>query len=403
MDIPFKAGVAQLGARMHYAVPAAFQRSGSLACLSTDLWYPKLLHPIRLLLSKLQPKTNARMHAGIPVSVIKHHPVLAFSYARALRYAHDRSTETAVFLHYSRKFASLAANDLQGCSLIYGFNSAFLEIAQTHHKRCFLVVEQTLAPRIIERKLLGNLPGHPSDMHSLEYEAREAAEWEAADLVVCGSAFVRDGLLKQGVPDNKICVVQYGVSLPVLSSVRVERTKNQPLRLLFIGNGALRKGLPDVLDAMQKLPPGSATLTVAGDLHLPHGFALPPSSSCVFIGSVPRQDIPTLLAKHDVFVLPSLCEGSATVTYEALQAGLPVICTENTGSVVEHGKDGFIVPIRDPEAIAASIQKYFDFEVLKQHAEAARAKGRLFTEENYGDRLLRELTARYLAWKGYDG
>jgi len=57
-------------------------------------------------------------------------------------------------------------------------------------------------------------------------------------------------------------------------------------------------------------------------------------------------------------VLPSICEGSATVTYEALASGVPVICTPKTGSMVRHGVDGNIVPIRNPEAIAQSIENY---------------------------------------------
>jgi glycosyltransferase involved in cell wall biosynthesis len=75
------------------------------------------------------------------------------------------------------------------------------------------------------------------------------------------------------------------------------------------------------------------------------------------IGAVPRSEIEQHFAWADVFLLPSVCEGSATVTYEALHWGLPVICTSNTGSVVRDGQEGFIIPAGDAQAIADRIDQ----------------------------------------------
>ena len=99
------------------------------------------------------------------------------------------------------------------------------------------------------------------------------------------------------------------------------------------------------------------------------------------------------MAEHfqwaDVFLLPSLCEGSATVTYEALGHGLPVICTPNTGSVVRDGMEGFIVPVRDAAAIAERIERLaIDVELRTQMAANAKARAAEFTVAEYGRRLL---------------
>src|SRR6202030_2558360 len=75
------------------------------------------------------------------------------------------------------------------------------------------------------------------------------------------------------------------------------------------------------------------------------------------VGAVPRSEILAHYAWADVFLLPSICEGSATATYEALAAGLPVVCTPNTGSVVRHGREGFVVPVRDVEALVAALEQ----------------------------------------------
>ena len=91
----------------------------------------------------------------------------------------------------------------------------------------------------------------------------------------------------------------------------------------------------------------------------------------------------------DVLVLPSLCEGSATATYEALAWGLPVVCTRNAGSVVRDGVEGFIVPVREGRAIAEKLgQLHSDRAMLKELSENARARAGFFTIRAYSERLL---------------
>ncbi len=91
----------------------------------------------------------------------------------------------------------------------------------------------------------------------------------------------------------------------------------------------------------------------------------------------------------DVFLLPSLCEGSATVVYEALSAGLPVICTFNTGSVVRDNVDGYIVPIRDGEAIAEKLLHLAGHLGIRADMSAnAASRAKQFSLTAYRDRLL---------------
>ena len=61
-------------------------------------------------------------------------------------------------------------------------------------------------------------------------------------------------------------------------------------------------------------------------------------------GSLNRIDLCLLMLNSDVFLFPSLCEGSARVIFEAMASGCAIITTENSGSVVKHNKNGFIVP-----------------------------------------------------------
>jgi glycosyltransferase involved in cell wall biosynthesis len=69
-----------------------------------------------------------------------------------------------------------------------------------------------------------------------------------------------------------------------------------------------------------------------------------------------------LMRTCDVLVLPSVVEGRALVQQEALASGLPLLVTPNAGGddLVDEGQTGFLVPIRDPEALADRIAWFAD-------------------------------------------
>jgi len=106
-------------------------------------------------------------------------------------------------------------------------------------------------------------------------------------------------------------------------------------------------------------------------------------------GPVPRSETAEHFRWADVFLLPSLCEGSATATYEALAYGLPVICTPNTGSVVRNGIEGFIVPPAEVSPIVERLEELSaDADLLVRMSHAALERAREFTLESYAQRLL---------------
>jgi glycosyltransferase involved in cell wall biosynthesis len=98
-------------------------------------------------------------------------------------------------------------------------------------------------------------------------------------------------------------------------------------------------------------------------------------------------------AQADVLLLPSISEGSATVCYEALASGLPVVTTANAGSVVRDGVDGFVVPIRDPAALADRISLLSrDRQRLEEMSRQATQTAEQYTWNCYGKRLVEAIT-----------
>ncbi|MGB6553518.1 MAG: glycosyltransferase family 4 protein, partial [Candidatus Binataceae bacterium] len=89
------------------------------------------------------------------------------------------------------------------------------------------------------------------------------------------------------------------------------------------------------------------------------------------LGVLARAQLAEHYSQASVLVLPSLEEGLALVQAQAMACGVPVIATTNTGAedLFTDGSEGFIVPIRDPDAIGAKLI------YLYEHPEARDAMG----------------------------
>lgn len=397
--------VSQLGARMHYAVPRLLHRAGLLERLYTDICatqgWPRALHAIP---AALRPAPLVRLlgrrPVGLPPRLITSFPRLGLAANRRLRAASTPEQEFQAHLWIGPQFCRRVADRGFGAAgALYAFSGAALEQLEAA-RACGLrtVLEQIIAPhRVLKRLLLEEAARYPhwSPPHGLgsvfdRYIEREEAEWRAADLIVCGSDFVRDGIAACGGPVERCVVVPYGVDHRFRMPPRPRH--GGALRVLVVGEVGLRKGSPYVLEAARALR-GVAQVRMVGPTTLPGQIMSDLASDLDLLGPVPRSRIHEQFAWADVFLLPSLCEGSATVTYEALASGLPVVCTPNTGSVVRHGIEGLIVPPRDTQAIVEAVAALAgDRAVYEEMAAAAVDRAGFCTIDAYGERLLPALT-----------
>jgi rhamnosyl/mannosyltransferase len=115
-----------------------------------------------------------------------------------------------------------------------------------------------------------------------------------------------------------------------------------------------------------------------------------------FVGEVRDEELPAYYAASDIFVLPASerSEAFGAVQLEAMAAGKPVVCTElgtGTSFVNRDGETGFVVPARDPDALAAALARLMDDAALRARLGAAgRARVRQeFTLENMVARVMR--------------
>lgn len=392
--------VSQLGARMHYAVPRILEEAGELERLYTDICagqgWPRVL---RYLPSGALPKALRRLRgrtpAGLPPERVATFPGFGLSFAVRRLTDRTQTQETATLIWGAERLSGLVRSRGFGDATgFYGFSGESLELLRAAREAgLWTVVEQIVAPRDILVRLMeeeeDRFPDwrtdHQYDGNARILSERERAEWAAADLVICGSEFVRHGVSESAPGAAECLVVPYGVDSRFRLPARQPR--KGPLRVLTVGAAGLRKGTPYVLAAAEQLR-GKADFRLVGPLDLSDAAKTRLARSVELCGAVPRTEILEHFAWADIFLLPSLCEGSATVVYEALAAGLPVVATFNTGTVVRDGCEGFIVPIRDPDAIVAAIESLdSDRALLTQMSGNALARAADFDLANYGRRL----------------
>lgn len=393
--------VAQLGARRHYAVPEALQAAGVLDTLLTDLYAtsPWLRLGAKLLRSTSESaRLLGRESAGIPHATVRQFPVFGLRRAWQSRKTRSKTDRLRQYLEANRTFCRLVCENWPASAdTLYVFNSAGLEILEEAKRRgCVCVVDQITAPWAIEEPLLEEerqrWPGWEegaTDRAAWDPLAeREQTEWALADVIICGSEFVRDGVARLGGPVEKCVVVPYGVRDASLRTSPRDR-HDGPLRVLFAGTLQLRKGVQYLLEAARLVPAGSAVFRLAGasqfNASALEGFA----GQADVLGAVPRSDMGAQYEWADVLVAPSISEGSANVCYEALAAGLPVIATANTGSIVRDGADGYIVPIRDAQTIADRITAVAaSKELWSKLSAGAATRAAEHTWSKYAERLV---------------
>ena len=197
-------------------------------------------------------------------------------------------------------------------------------------------------------------------------------ELELADTVIVPSTFVKNTLdLYPG--KKKIVVNPFGVPANI-SEPRAMTHRDEPLRVLYVGSLSQRKGIAYLFEAIEKA--GKAvTLSIIGRKVGQADLLDQACQKYRWISSLPHHEILAEMRRHDVFVFPSLFEGLALVQGEALSQGLPVITTPNSGGadILRDGVDGYIVPIRDPDAITSRLLEFHDDRaLLKRMSDAAR-------------------------------
>lgn len=210
-----------------------------------------------------------------------------------------------------------------------------------------------------EAKRLGVLlPPDNEYAFKLDVLAREEEEFRLTDYLLCPSEFTIQTFLDQGFKREKLMKHQYGYDdtacYPDNSKVRDNKGG---LTMLFAGDCAVRKGVHFALEAWLKSPAHrDGQFLIAGGFLPAYAEKLSSMLSHPSVRALGhRNDVPELMRKSDIMVLPSIEEGFGLVCVEAIGSGAVPLVSEACTDVCKHMQNALVHPIGDVAALTKHI------------------------------------------------
>ena len=365
----------QLGAREHYAIPRALRSIGALDELITDVWAPPGGIASRL------PALAGRFHPGLAGAPIHSGGLGWIATDVFLRKWHALRGDSPWKLFMARNvlFDRRAARRIRR-HLDLGRGQAREQLAVFAYSYAARTLLATAADSGC-RTVLGQIDGGPFEEEIVLKEMERYPElgeklgpapakyWEdwraqcaASARIVVNSPWARECIVKAGIPPEKLVTVPLHFDQPAGNHVRrreipAKFSSEDPLRVLFLGQICLRKGVGRLFDAVRALRNEPVEFWCAGPatVNIPNDIAASPRFK--YFGIVNRDRVGEYYAESDVFILPTLSDGFAITQLEAQSFGLPIIASSRCGPVVKHGVNGLILSEPSAEAICETIRQ----------------------------------------------
>jgi glycosyltransferase involved in cell wall biosynthesis len=366
----------QLGAREHYAVPRALQRTGLLRELITDLWF----RPNSVMRS-LRSSLAGRFHPGLSSARVSASNLEALIFAA--RSCASGATGWRLISKRNDWFQSFVVDQLArrehdpAQTKVFAYSYAAEGILKFARERGWRTVLGQIDPGPAEERIVAKVAsscGNGWHGAPAEYWRRWRNECDLADQIVVNSEWSREALLSEGITAEKIHIVPVAFESQPHSFNRTYPeafTPERPLRVLFLGQINLRKGVAQLSDAIRSLSGEPIEFWFVGPLqmHLP--------ADVKWLGLASRSDVSRYYRDADVFILPTLSDGFGLTQLEAQSWKLPVIASRFCGDVVRDGYNGLVLEEVSGPAIAAALRQLLHApESLQAMSENSRVDER---------------------------
>ncbi|HKG58857.1 MAG TPA: glycosyltransferase family 4 protein [Pyrinomonadaceae bacterium] len=351
----------QLGAREHYAVPRALKLGGLLDEFITDLW----IRP-GTLLHRWKKRLTGRFHpslAGARV-IAPNIPALTFELKASLARENGWTLISRRNEWFQKQAVDQLARDHNGARTIFAYSYAAKEIFEFARERGWRTVLGQIDPGPAEERIVAGL------QQNTDWEPAPKAYWDnwrdecsLADHVVVNSNWSRDGLIAEGIAAEKIRVIPlaYEAANDTSSFQRHYPrafSAERPLRILFLGQVNLRKGVAQLLEAVQLLAGEPVEFWFVGPIQIRVPQELKLHRHVRWFGVAPRISVESYYRDADVFILPTLSDGFGLTQLEAQAWRLPVIASRHCGEVVRDGFNGVVLEGVSGETIAEVIRGF---------------------------------------------
>ena len=396
----------QLGAREHYAVPRALFRMGLLQRLITDAW----VTPSSSLgkTSGRTPGLKERFHKELRDAPVRafNSSLIGFEMFARLRSLTGWPKIVARNRWFRRKVVSLLRSQRSTGSyepILLSYSYTALEPFRYAKSRGWKTVLIQMDPGPEEEAIVAaeaaRVPELAGDWQPApaEYWASWRDECKLADRIIVNSEWSREGLIRRGVPSEKLTLIPLAYAASEVgdqkSEIRQLRsypprfTKERPMRLLFLGQVNLRKGVARLLEAARALRDEPVEFWIVGPIQIANAERAAEGARVKWFGPVTRKETPEKYRSADVFILPTLSDGFAITQLEAQAHSLPAISSKCCGGVVENGRNGIILEEPSAACIAAAIRECVADPNRLQTLAAASYVQNVFTPDMLGQRL----------------
>ena len=386
--------------REHYATPRILHSTGMLERMITDVWVPPMLQrvsPISLR-SRWHPELKSACITAFNGTVLPQRLIERFSQGSWWQRIEAED----------KRFQRMAAKvmDKQVTSSPHGicFSYAYsgLEALRVAKKAGWKTVLGQIDPGPLEWGIVKQGSSHYQGLEPVGEQPSEAywqrwrEETELADIIIANSEWSASLLRRQGLPAHKLRVIpllyEAEKALPAAKSYPPAFTKDTPLRILFLGRLCLRKGVAQLLDAVQGLADEPFELRLVG----PVAMKLPTwtkqgewTQKIQVHPPVSGEGVKAAYDWADVFILPTLSDGFAITQLEALARRVPVIVSDRCARVVRHRENGWVLDEVSSEAIQNGLR-----HVLSDPKELAKWSSNAEVPE---DCHMEQLHQQYLA------
>ncbi len=327
---------------------------------------------------------------GIDAALL--HKILLPNYiGQAIQYLPHPNSLYLSYLIRDNLFDLLARRHIVPCDIFHGWNHmSLLSLRRAKQLGARVAIERSSAHPEVQVQILRE----EFERFGLRYPTgmrwlikKHVQEYEEADTVFVCSDFVARTMRQRGIPSEKLRHVDLGFDP---SRFQPAPKTDSVFRVLFVGVLSVQKGVQYLLEAFRLLDLPNAELVLVGGI-FPDAKVFLTQYEGLYrhLGFVPQEQLGDLYNSASVFVLPSLQDGFGMVVYEAAACGLPVIISENVGAAIRDGQDGYVVSIRDPEALADRLlHLYHDGHLRRAMGESARQLVQQFTWERYHQQLV---------------
>jgi glycosyltransferase involved in cell wall biosynthesis len=354
----------QIGAREHYAVARALHRHHALRLLLTDVW----VHPERPL-GKLSPGLRTRFHpelASAEVHAANTTSVAAelWSKLTGLRDWNRILARNEWFQKMAVKRLSRIKTDAPQTVMAYSYAAG--EILKFARSRGWRTILGQIDPGPREDALVAELY-EQDPIYRGQFKRPPPRYWSSwreecrfADQIVVNSSWSQSALISEGIPAEKIRVLPLAYEQPKeAKSFRRKYpgtfTGARPLRVLFLGQVNLRKGIGPLLKAIGLLREEPIEFSFVGPIQVTIPPDLRDNPKVRWIGAVSQELTAKFYRDADLFIFPTFSDGFGLTQLEAQAWKLPIIASRCCGDVVKDGENGWQLPEITPEAIAAAL------------------------------------------------